>query len=71
MGLIREAVPDQTADYSIFFPYAELVRLLHEYVDDLSELDAALGEARALVQELHAAFLAISAYASARLRLDS
>lgn len=46
-------------------------RLVHEYVDDLSELNAALEQARALVQELHATYLAISAYASARLRLDS
>ncbi len=45
-------------------------RLVHEYVDDLSELNAALGEARVLVQNLHAAYLAISAYASARLMPD-
>lgn len=46
-------------------------RLVHEYVDDLSELNAALEQARALVHELHAAYLAVSAYASARLMPDS
>ena len=46
-------------------------RLVHEYVDDLSELNAALAQACALVQELHTAFLAINAYATARLQLNS
>ena len=39
-------------------------RLVHEYVDDLSELNAALEQARALVQELHAAYLAIKSRSS-------
>ena len=46
-------------------------RLVHEYVNDLSELNAALEQERALVQELHATSVAISAYASARLGLDA
>ena len=46
-------------------------RLVHEYVNDLSELNAALEQARALVQELHATYVAISAYASARLGLNA
>ena len=39
-------------------------RLVHEYVDDLAELNATLEQARILVQELHAAYLAIKSRSS-------
>ena len=52
----------------------QLLRLVEKedlHLRGVSERFAALHQARALVQELHAAYVAISAYASARLTLDS
>jgi hypothetical protein len=43
-------------------------RLVHEYVDDLTELAAALGKARDLASHLAATYYAIRSYADAHLR---
>ena len=39
-------------------------RLVHEYVDDIGELNAALLQARTLVQALHAAYISIKSRSS-------